>query len=66
MIVAFLIPTSFMMHNFWTLKDPTAKMHDMVQFNKNLALLGAALLIAYFGSGPFSLQHQGACDFLSR
>ncbi len=56
LIVAFLAPVTFLIHNYWTLKDPTAKTHDMIMFNKNLALLGAALLIAYFGSGPFSLQ----------
>ena len=56
LIVAFLAPVTVMMHNYWTIKDPTAKMHDMINFNKNLALLGAALIIAYFGSGPFSLQ----------
>lgn len=66
MIVAFLLPVTFMMHAFWTVTDPAAKMHEMVNFNKNLALLGAALLIAYFGSGPFSLQHQDALSFLSR
>jgi uncharacterized membrane protein YphA (DoxX/SURF4 family) len=55
LIVLFLVPVTFTIHNFWTLKDPQAKMQDMVNFNKNLALLGAALLIAYFGSGPLSL-----------
>jgi putative oxidoreductase len=25
-------------------------------FMKNLAMLGAALLVAYFGAGPFSLD----------
>jgi uncharacterized membrane protein YphA (DoxX/SURF4 family) len=29
---------------------------DMVNFMKNIALLGSALLIAYFGSGPMSLD----------
>ena len=56
LIVAFLVPVSFMIHNYWTAKDPQAKMTDMVMFNKNLSLIGAALLIAYFGSGPYSLQ----------
>jgi putative oxidoreductase len=56
LIVAFLVPVTFMIHNYWTAKDPQAKMTDMVMFNKNLALIGTALLIAYFGSGPFSLQ----------
>jgi putative oxidoreductase len=57
LIVLFLVPVTFMMHNFWTLKDPMAKIHDQAMFNKNIALLGAALLIIHFGAGPFSLRH---------
>jgi hypothetical protein len=34
-----------MMHAFWKLKDPMARMSDMVNFSKNLALLGAVLLL---------------------
>jgi uncharacterized membrane protein YphA (DoxX/SURF4 family) len=55
-LVAFLLPVTFAMHGFWNEADPTAALHDMVHFMKNLSLLGAALLIGYFGSGPFSLD----------
>ena len=40
----FLIPTTIMVHNFWTLEDPIAKEIDMLHFLKNIALLGAALI----------------------
>ncbi len=39
-LVLFLVPTTFMMHNFWAVQDPQMKMVEMVNFNKNLALLG--------------------------
>jgi putative oxidoreductase len=55
LIVLFLVPVTFTMHNFWTVKDPQARMTEMANFEKNMALMGAALLIAYFGSGPLSL-----------
>ncbi len=55
LIVLFLVPVTFTIHNFWTQKDPHTKMTEMANFEKNLALLGAALLIAYFGSGPLSM-----------
>ncbi len=55
LIVLFLAPVTFAMHAFWTVSDPMQKVHERVNFFKNLSLLGAALLIAYFGSGPFSL-----------
>ena len=44
-LVLFLVPVSFKMHNFWAVRDPQAKMMDMVQFMKNMALLGAALML---------------------
>lgn len=47
LLVLFLVPVSFMMHNFWTIEDPTSKMNEMVQFMKNMALLGATLMVLY-------------------
>ena len=44
MLVAFLLPVSFMMHNFWTLADPQLRMAEKVNFMKNMALLGAILM----------------------
>jgi len=41
----FLVPVSFAMHSFWGDQDPNMKMSDMVNFLKNMALLGAALMI---------------------
>jgi putative oxidoreductase len=56
LIVLFLIPVTLTLHQFWTIEDPMAQRMDMVNFMKNIALLGSALLIAYFGSGPMSLD----------
>jgi len=55
LIVIFLIPTTFMMHKFWMIKDANHAMMHNYCFWKNIALLGAALMVAYFGSGPCSL-----------
>ncbi|GBC84556.1 Inner membrane protein YphA [bacterium HR11] len=44
LIVLFLIPVTFKMHNFWA-ETGDMRMIDMVNFTKNLALLGAALFI---------------------
>lgn len=43
-IAVFLVPVSFQMHNFWKDADPNMKMANMVNFTKNMALLGAALI----------------------
>lgn len=44
-LVLFLIPTTFMMHAFWKIQDPMAKMGERVNFMKNLALLGGTLML---------------------
>jgi putative oxidoreductase len=56
LIVLFLVPVTFMMHDFWTITDPMMKQIQMAMFMKNLSMLGGALLIAYFGAGPLSLD----------
>jgi putative oxidoreductase len=45
LLVIFLIPTAFIMHNFWAETDPTAKQSEMSAFLKDIALAGAALII---------------------
>lgn len=45
LLSVFLIVVSFKMHNFWTISDPMAKMPEMINFLKNMALLGAALMM---------------------
>ena len=56
LLVAFLVPVTFMLHNFWAVTDPAAAQIQQVMFMKNISMLGTALLIAYFGSGPLSLD----------
>ncbi|SEM45574.1 DoxX family protein [Rhodococcus maanshanensis] len=48
LLVAFLVPTAALMHNFWTESDPQARQMEMVQFNKDIALAGAALMLFAF------------------
>ena len=53
-LIVFLIPTAFLMHNFWTETDPQSKQMEMVQFNKDIALAGAAFafLVLFAYAGP--------------
>ncbi|PIU46129.1 MAG: DoxX family protein [Ignavibacteriales bacterium CG07_land_8_20_14_0_80_59_12] len=44
LLAAFLIPTSFIMHGYWRVQEPQGKMAEMVNFTKNMALLGALLM----------------------
>ncbi len=56
MIVLFLLPVTVMMHNFWQVQDPVMAGIQLIMFMKNVSMLGGALLIAYFGAGPFSVD----------
>lgn len=44
-LLVFLIPVSFTMHQFWKETDPQRKMSEMVNFTKNMALIGAILMM---------------------
>jgi putative oxidoreductase len=56
LMVAFLLPVSLMMHNFWKIEDPQLRMNDKANFLKNMALLGAILmLLAIPSPWPLSL-----------
>lgn len=56
LIVLFLIPVTYHMHDFWTFSDPIEYATQQAMFYKNLSILGGALFIAYFGSGPLSIK----------
>lgn len=56
LVIAFLLPITFSMHNFWAVADPTMRAFQQAQFMKNIAMIGAALLIAYWGAGPISVD----------
>lgn len=56
MIVLFLLPVTFTMHAFWKETDPSHVQMQLTNFTKNIAMLGGALLITWFGAGPFSID----------
>ena len=56
LIILFLVPVTLMMHNFWAVTDPMMRQTQQIMFLKNISMLGGAMMIAYFGSGPYSLD----------
>ena len=55
-IVAFFLGVSFKMHNFWAV-DKEEQMAQKINFMKNMALLGSALMwLAIETPWPFSLM----------
>jgi putative oxidoreductase len=55
-VVVFFIPVTFMMHNFWAVPQEQ-QMAEMVNFTKNIALMGSALMfLGIKKPWPFSLK----------
>ena len=57
LIVLFLIGVT-PLHKFWGISDPMMQQIQMAMFMKNIAMLGGALLVTQFGSGPWSLDNR--------
>ena len=45
LVSLFLLPVTFLMHQFWKHTDPMMKINDQVNFMKNIAILGAAWML---------------------
>lgn len=54
-IILFLVPTSLMMHNFWTETEPDKKMNSYINFTKNVALIGGALAYLFIAT-PWAIS----------
>ncbi|MGP4110294.1 DoxX family protein [Streptomyces sp. 4N509B] len=48
LLVLFLVPTAVLMHDFWAAPDGEARQNEMIQFLKDIALAGAALMLMAF------------------
>jgi len=58
-LVLFLVPVTVMMHAFWADRDPTMRQMDIVNFTKNIGLLGSALMFAAIPRPwPYSLERR--------
>jgi uncharacterized membrane protein YphA (DoxX/SURF4 family) len=58
LLVVFLLGASFGIHNFWTVQDQQERMGEMINFLKNIALLGLLLMtLAVPRPWPMSLGH---------
>ena len=54
-VIVFLFITSFTMHAFWKDTDAGTKINNNISFMKNMALLGASLMMYFIENWPMSL-----------
>lgn len=57
LLIAFLLPITIMIHNFWAISDPMFSELQTAMFMKNVSLMGAALFIGYTGTGSLSVDN---------
>jgi putative oxidoreductase len=55
-LLLFLVPVTLFMHKFWGLSDAGQAQMQMINFMKNVALMGGALFFVYAGAGAYSLD----------
>ncbi len=58
LLLIFLILATYYFHNFWDATSDQEKQDQMIQFLKNLGLMGAMVLIIANGTGPLSLDNK--------
>jgi putative oxidoreductase len=57
LLLTFLVLATYYFHAFWKLEGP-AQQEQMIQFMKNLSMMGAMLFLIANGPGPGSLAFQ--------
>src|SRR5260370_31856986 len=55
LLLTFLVLASYYFHSFWKLEGQ-AQQEQMIQFMKNLSMMGAMLFVIANGSGPMSVD----------
>jgi putative oxidoreductase len=61
LLAVFLILATYFFHDFWTFAPDSQEFQmQMIQFMKNLGLLGAMLMIVANGPGPGSLDNRNS------
>jgi uncharacterized membrane protein YphA (DoxX/SURF4 family) len=58
-LVLFLVPVTLIMHAFWADRDPMQRQNDLINFTKNVALLGSSLMfLAVPRPWPYSIERR--------
>ncbi|WP_417739852.1 DoxX family protein [Rosistilla oblonga] len=57
LLLVFLVLATYFFHDFWTFKGEAQQM-QMIQFMKNLSMMGTMIFLMAQGSGPMSLDNR--------
>ncbi len=59
LLIVFLAPVTFTMHQFWATSDPMMAQFQWGMFTRNVSIIGGLLLLSQFGPGAWSLDVAG-------
>jgi putative oxidoreductase len=58
-LIGFTVAATLLAHNWWAMEG-AARMANITQANKNLAIIGALLMIAAMGAGRYSVDSRNS------
>ena len=58
-MLVFTVAAAVIFHDFWA-AAPAAAQNQMIHFMKNISMAGGLLYVVVFGSGPLSVEGDGA------
>jgi putative oxidoreductase len=56
-LLLYLIPVTYVFHNFWEVTDAAHKQLEAIMFLKNLAIFGGLIYVAAIGPGGCSIDY---------
>lgn len=56
LLLIFLILATYYFHDFWTIADPARRQQELIQFVKNLSIMGTMIFIIANGPGAGSVE----------
>ena len=59
LLFLYLIPVTFLFHNFWAMQG-AEQQQNMINFLKNVSIMGGLVILASNGAGPYSVDHSRA------
>ena len=59
-LIVFTIIATLIAHNFWDMADAAARRANQIHFMKNLAIIGALLMVMANGAGRYAVDRKGA------
>lgn len=65
LLALFLIPTSYIFHDFWNLSDKAEMQEQMIHFFSNFAIFGGLLFVTASGPGVISIDGD-TCPYSHR